>query len=148
MTEITRLTVENAQALTDAAAEVLDGPVRPDSLTQFLNDPRHFMFLAMEGEVCVGMASGFEYYHPDKLPQIFLNEIGVAESHQNQGIGRALVAQVLAEADVRGADYVWLGTEVDNLPANACFSKIEDSEAWERDLEECDVFKFYGWEKS
>ena len=148
MTKISRLTALNAPALTAAAAEILDGPVRPDSLAQFLSDPRHFMFLAMDGQSCVGMASCFEYYHPDKLPQIFLNEIGVAESHQSQGIGRALVAAVLAEADVRGADYVWLGTEVDNLPANACFSKIEDTDEWERDLEECDVFKFYGWEKT
>ena len=61
---------------------------------------------------------------------------------------KAAASEVLVEADVRGADYVWLGTEVDNLPANACFSKIEDSDAWERDLEECDVFKFYGWEKA
>lgn len=130
------LTSENARHLIAAQDEVLDGPVQDSWLRAFLEDPRHFMILAMQRGNCVGMVSGFEYFHPDKAPQVFLNEIGVSDAFQNQGIGRALVREVLREATRRGATYVWLGTEVDNLPARSCFSKVDTGPTWALDTEE------------
>jgi aminoglycoside 6'-N-acetyltransferase I len=33
----------------------------------------------------VGMASAFEYFHPGKPPQMFVNEVGVTPAHQRRG---------------------------------------------------------------
>jgi predicted GNAT family acetyltransferase len=61
------------------------------------------------------MASAVEYFHPDKPPQLWINEVGVALSHRKQGIGRQLVQKLVASAKDRGCIYAWLGTEGSNL---------------------------------
>src|SRR4051812_40233519 len=48
------------------------------------------------GHLVVGMASGVHYVHPDRDPELFVNEVGVAETHRGRGVGRRLVAPLLA----------------------------------------------------
>jgi hypothetical protein len=38
-------------------------------LAAFVTDPHHVMVLAVDGDTVVGMASGIEYFHPDKALQ-------------------------------------------------------------------------------
>ena len=118
--------------------EVFDAPIRPDALAAFLDDSRHVMMLAeAEGRV-VGMASGSELLHPDKAPQLFINEVGVAPGWRRRGIARALVAGLVEVARVRGCDYVWLGTETDNEGGNACFGSVPG-------VENGGTFVLYEW---
>jgi aminoglycoside 6'-N-acetyltransferase I len=70
------------------------------------------------------MASAVEYFHPDKSPQLWINEVGVAPTHRRRGIGRALVLELVAEAESRGCICAWLGTDSDNESGKACFSSI------------------------
>ena len=119
-------------------AEVFDGPIRPEARAAFLSDPRHLMMLAEAGGRVVGMASATELLHPDKSPQLFINEVGVAPGWQRQGIGRALVAAPVAEARARGCDYAWLGTATDNLGGNACFASVPGATKGE-------TFVLYEW---
>jgi len=55
-------------------------------LEAFLNDARHVMFVAVESGQVVGMGSAVEYFHPDKPPQLWINEVGVAPAFQRRGI--------------------------------------------------------------
>lgn len=120
---IVPLSPSTAPLLQAAAAEVLDHPVDPAQLAAFLADPRHLMLLAIDrGEVVVGIASGTELLHPDKPPQLFMNEVSVAPAHRKKGIGRRLVAALVAEARDRGCTYAWLGTAADNAAGQACFA--------------------------
>lgn len=124
MTEIRELTAECKSLLDRIAPEVFDDDIIPEQLDAFLQDPRHRMFLAVDDGVVVGMASAFEYLHPDKHPQLFINEVGVAPSHRRQGIGRQLVEALINCAKERGCDYAWLGTDADNVSGNACFASV------------------------
>lgn len=97
------------------------------------------MFVATDGPRVVGMASGFEYFHPDKPPQLFINEVGVASTHRNRGIGRRLVATLIDFAKDRSCSYAWLGTDVDNIAGQRCF-------AAHADVAEPQPFLLYEWE--
>jgi hypothetical protein len=45
----------------------------------------------LEGGVVVGFASGVTYLHPDKPIELWINEVGVAKSHQGQGISKSVM---------------------------------------------------------
>lgn len=53
-------------------------PIDPTWSAEFLRDPRHHIAVAIEDGVVVGIASGVHYLHPDKPPELFVNEVGVA----------------------------------------------------------------------
>jgi GNAT superfamily N-acetyltransferase len=77
--------------LQHVAPDVFDGPVDARWSAEFLADPRHHLAVAIEDGLVVGMASALHYIHPDKPPELWVNEVGVAPTHQRQGsAGRRL----------------------------------------------------------
>lgn len=125
MIDIVRLSPENASLLGNIAADVFDCPIQAAALDAFLECPRHVMYLAVEEGQVVGMASGVEYFHPDKPSQFWINELGVAPKDQRKGIGSKLLKSLLDEAGRRGCHVAWVGTETDNLAANMCYRSVE-----------------------
>lgn len=121
---IEKLSADNADLLQTMQHEVFDNAIDPVQLQAFIDDSRHVLFMAVIDGAVVGMASGVEYYHPDKKPQMWINEVGVADKFQRQGIGRGLVAALIGEAKSRGCDCAWLGTEPGNVAANACYRAV------------------------
>ena len=77
------------------APEVFDHDVQPDWCADFLADPRHHLVVARSDDVVVGMASAVDYMHPDKAPQLWINEVGVSPEYRRQGIGRRLVERLV-----------------------------------------------------
>lgn len=120
------------------APDVFDGPIDPAQLAAFVADPRHLMLLAVEGDTVVGMLSAVEYLHPDKAPQMWINELGVTPARRQRGIGRALLGRVLAMAKDRGCVGAWLGTETDNVAAQRCYRGVPHGKAPE-------TFLLYEW---
>jgi ribosomal protein S18 acetylase RimI-like enzyme len=139
--EIVHLSVTNIGLLKDIAPEVFDHEINPQYLEAFLTDLRHIMYLAVDRQVVVGMASAVEYFHPDKPPQLWINEVGVALNYRGRGIGRQLIRNLLAFAKDRGCVYAWLGTNTDNVAAQACFNSISDVEIQPFLLYEWDISK-------
>ncbi len=121
---IVAVTTENASLMDQVADDVFDNPVEPRFLKAFLGDPRHVLLVAVDGDMVIGMATGVEYFHPDKAPQLWVNELGVAGTHRCRGIGRDLMAAMIAVARARGCVYAWLGTEMDNAAARACYAAV------------------------
>ena len=119
--EIVLLGPDNIGALDNVAPDVFDETVDVRLTRTFVSDTRHHMMLAIEDGVVVGMASAVDYVHPDKAPQLWINEVGVAPSHQRRGIGRQLLDALLAHGRTLGCTEAWLGTEVDNVPARALY---------------------------
>ena len=122
--EIQRIDHANSRLLDNVALDVFDFEVKPPYLAAFLDDPRHVLLVAIDNTLVVGMASAFEYFHPDKPAQLFINEVGVAASHRRQGIGRRLTSAMLDEAQRRGCGYAWLGTGSDNTSGQHCFGSV------------------------
>ena len=86
--DIKRLGPDDALTFERVADGVFDGRVQARWARAFLDDKRHHMFVAMEDGLVVGMISAVDYIHPDKAPQLWINEVGVAPSHQRSGIGQ------------------------------------------------------------
>lgn len=123
MIEIRLLHARDAHLLENVADGVFDNPVDHTLTAEFLADPRHHLAIACDaGARIVGMASAVHYVHPDKPAQLFVNEVGVAPSHQSQGIGRKLIAALLELAGGLKCTEAWVATEPDNHAARALYA--------------------------
>lgn len=115
---------DEAEVLQCVAEGVFDEPLDARYTSTFFADPRHHLAVAIENGVVVGMVSAMDYVHPDKAPQLWINEIGVAPSHQRRGIGRLLLDAILLHGRVLGCTEAWLGTEGNNVPAQALYRSV------------------------
>ena len=77
--------------LGSVAEGVFDEAIRQDEARAFLKDASHIMMLAMEDELVVGMASGVVIRHPDKLRELWINEVGVADRARGNGLAQRLM---------------------------------------------------------
>jgi aminoglycoside 6'-N-acetyltransferase I len=120
--EIRILETADASVLERVADDVFDREVDPVWSAEFLSDPRHHLAVAIDGEVVVGMASGVHYVHPDKPPQLFINEVGVASSHQGRGIGRRVLDALLDRGRELGCSEAWVLTDETNSIARKLYA--------------------------
>ncbi len=120
--EIRLLGRDDAPVFGRVAEDVFDEPIDPRWAGQFLADARHHMAVALDGGEVVGMISAVDYVHPDKAPQLWINEVGVASSHRRRGIGRRLLDAMLAHGRAIGCTEAWLGTEEENEPARRLYA--------------------------
>ena len=115
--EIKRLTAENAAVLERIAKEVFDEPVNPKRVAAYLEEAGHLMLVALaEGEV-VGQCAAVIHRHPDKLTELYIDEVGVAAGWRRQGVAREMLKQMFALGKSLGCEEAWVGTEPDNGPA-------------------------------
>jgi ribosomal protein S18 acetylase RimI-like enzyme len=104
--------------------DVFDGPVSARQLAAFVADPRHMLVIAVDAGRVVGMATGVQILQPDKAPQLFINEVGVAPAYRRRGIARGLAAMLFSVAKDRGCASAWVATEPGNAAANALYRSI------------------------
>jgi aminoglycoside 6'-N-acetyltransferase I len=122
------LTPDDATLLNNVAPGVFDNPIDPRWSAEFMADPRHHLVLALDGDLVVGMASAVDYVHPDKSPELWVNEVGVAPTHQNQGIGRRMLQALFAHGRMLGCTEAWLGTEETNTAARRMYAAVGGKE--------------------
>lgn len=115
-------------ALGRVAADVFDGPVDPRWAAEFLADPRHHLAVAVVGGEVVGMASAVHYVHPDKPPELWVNEVGVAGPFRRRGLGRRLLEALFARGRDLGCGSAWLATEPDNAAARGLYAAAGGAE--------------------
>jgi aminoglycoside 6'-N-acetyltransferase I len=119
--EIRLLGPGDGGVLARVAPDVFDHEVDPRWAGRFLADPRHHLAVALDGGEVVGMVSALDYVHPDKAPQLWINEVSVAPTHRRRGLGRRLLQAMLAHGRSLGCTEAWLGTEPDNTPARRLY---------------------------
>ena len=130
MTEIKLLDSRGLHHLDNVAEDVFDDPIVESSEREFLAHPRHRLVVALENEVVIGFVSAAVYVHPDKpAPELWINEIGVAPTHQRQGIGKALMQAILEEAKRSGCTEAWVLTDRTNLPAMRMYKSAGGEES-------------------
>lgn len=131
-----RLLNAGDEALLQAVApDVFDAPIVPAAAAAFLADPNHYLAAALDDGVVIGFVSAVRYFHPDKPnPELWINEVGVAESHQGQGIARRLMEAVLDEARRQGCVEAWVLTNRSNTPAMRLYASSGGNEAEDDDI--------------
>jgi len=132
------LTESDISLLLNAADDVFDNPVDEKYASEFLSDPRHHIVVAMDDDIVIGFASSVRYIHPDKPTELWINEVGVASSHQNQGIGKSIMEEMLRLGRELGCKTAWVLTDRNNAAGNGLYKsvggKISEAVMYEFDL--------------
>jgi len=119
--EIRILGAGDSGVLEKVADGVFDDAVNPKFSAELLADPRHHLCAAIDDGVVIGFGSAVHYVHPDKPPQLWINEVGVADSHRNRGVGKAIVWRLVGLAGELGCSEAWVLTEESNTAARALY---------------------------
>jgi ribosomal protein S18 acetylase RimI-like enzyme len=120
------------------APDVFDGAVDPGLSVEFLNDPRHHLAFAIDGDTVVGFASAVHYVHPDKPAELWINEVGVAPSHQRRGLGQRLLYLIFRAGAALGCREAWVLTNESNAAAMRLYESVGGSDS----AEEAVMFTF------
>ena len=116
--DIRILNERDEPVLERVADDVFDNPIDVRAAREFLRDSRHRLAVAIDDGVIVGFVSAVLYVHPDKpAPELWINEVGVATSHQRRGIARRLLQAALEEARAAGCREAWVLTDRSNNAA-------------------------------
>jgi ribosomal protein S18 acetylase RimI-like enzyme len=118
---------DDAAVFDRVAPGVFDHDPDPRWTAEFLADARHHLAVAVDdaqegGPRVVGMASAVHYIHPDKPPELWVNEVGVAEAYRGRGVGRRLLAALFERGRALGCREAWVLTERDNAAARRLYA--------------------------
>ena len=81
---------------------------------------------SVDGAVLLGMASSRLELKPYKKTRwLYVDEVDVCADHRKKGAGKKMMQALLDIAQSRGCEELWLGTEVDNVAANALYQSLE-----------------------
>lgn len=126
--EIRRVTAAVFPLLEGVAEEVFDEPVDPQRLAGYLAEPVNLLAVAILDEQIVGQAAAVLHRHPDKPTELYIDEVGVTPRYRKQGIGQAMLAELVAWGRELGCATAWLATEVDNRAAQALYAHYAGAE--------------------
>jgi len=120
--------------LMNVAEGLFDNPIDAKLSKEFLEDPRHHIAVAIDNGTVVGFASGVHYIHPDKPPELWVNEVSVAPTHQRRGLGKAVLRALLEVGKSHHCTAAWVLTHRSNPDAMALYSSVGGAEGAEGDL--------------
>ncbi|MGB6346165.1 MAG: GNAT family N-acetyltransferase [Methyloceanibacter sp.] len=126
--EVRRLNAADAERMRSIVA-MLPPPEwrreRVPTLTHFgraLADPAVYVFAAFEGERPAGFASAYRFPSlTQECDLVYIYDVYVAPADQARGIGRRLIDGVIAQCRWDGVTEAWVGTDLDNFPAQRLF---------------------------
>ena len=122
--EIRLLGAGDERVLERVGEDVFDEAIDAAGAREFLGDARHHIAVAIDDGVVVGFASGVHYVHPDKPVELWVNELGVASTHRQRGIGKAVLNCLLDAGRALGCEEAWVLTERDNVAAMRTYASI------------------------
>ena len=119
----------DASVLENVAVGVFDNAIDPRWTAEFLADARHHLAVALIDDQVVGIASGVHHVHPDKPPELWVNEVAVAPAHQGKGIGRRTLEALLEHGRSLGCRQAWVATEPSNHAARLLYASVGGNES-------------------
>jgi aminoglycoside 6'-N-acetyltransferase I len=119
--ELKRLTPHDAHLLDRVADDVFDEAIVPERVRRYLDEANHLMIVAIDEGVVVAQCAAVVHRHPDKPTELYIDEVGTAPSHQRRGIARRMMQAMFDWGRELGCEESWLGTELDNVAANALY---------------------------
>jgi ribosomal protein S18 acetylase RimI-like enzyme len=110
--------------LTRVAPGVFDNPIVSELAAEFLADNRHHIAVAIEDGLVVGFASAVHYVHPDKRPELWINEVAIAATHRRRGLGKAVLEALLDLGRALNCTEAWVLTDQSNLAAMKFYAAL------------------------
>jgi ribosomal protein S18 acetylase RimI-like enzyme len=144
MTEVViqLLSAGDEAILANVADDVFDNPVDPALARAFLADLRHHIAVAVDGGLVVGFVSAVDYIHPDKPAELWINETGVAPSHQGRGIAKQMLNAMLDHGRAMGCMSAWVLTDRTNAAASALYRAAGGVEGADHDHDNQDMIGY------
>lgn len=101
---------------------------RPNFITQegasaFLADHRNWLWAGIAEARIIAFAYGYALDRLDGRRMLYLHEVGVAEEHQRQGTGTAMLQALKDECRKQGFHRIFLITHQCNTAANGLYRK-------------------------
>ncbi len=127
--EIRILGPGDESVLARVAPNVFDNAVDAALSAEFLNDARHHIAVAIDDDVVVGFASAIHYVHPDKSPELWIDEVSVAPTHRKHGVGKQLLHALFSVGREHGCGTAWVLTDRSNAPAMRLYTSVGGAEA-------------------
>lgn len=129
--DLQRLVEEINNASWDDANEMSEFDV--ESLIEYLLRQDTLFVACHEGDdadrTLLGFASSRMEIKPyAKERWLYVDEVDVCSDQRKKGAGKAIMRKLIEIAEDTGCDEVWLGTEVDNQPANALYRSLDPDE--------------------
>ncbi len=115
---------ENAALLANVANDVFDHDLDDARLTNFLNQPNRILCIAVAEGLVVGQAQAAILLQPDKAPELYIDNLGVAPAFQRRGIATRLLEAVIQVGRTHECAEIWVSTEPDNKPARAFYRAL------------------------
>jgi aminoglycoside 6'-N-acetyltransferase I len=115
--------------LARVAPEVFDNTVDAALSTEFLHDARHHIAVTVDDGIVVGFASAVHYVHPDKPPELWINEVSVAPTYRNRGVGKRLLHALFGVGREHRCGSAWVLTDRSNAPAMRLYTSVGGAEA-------------------
>jgi ribosomal protein S18 acetylase RimI-like enzyme len=100
-----------------------DLPTDPALTAAFLKDKRHHLIVSYVDGEPAGFVSATEIFHPDKRPELFLNELSVAEPMRRRGAATAMMEELRRLGRDLGCAAIWVLTDEDNGAAVATYRR-------------------------
>jgi ribosomal protein S18 acetylase RimI-like enzyme len=122
---IVLLKPDDIAVLENVHPDVFDEPVRMDRAKAHLADPANHMMVAMHDGLVVAQVAAVIHRHPDKVTELYIDEVGVAEPWRRRGLAREMLKRMFAHAKAQGCEEVWVGTEPDNGPARKLYESLQ-----------------------
>jgi len=110
--------------LRNVTAGLFDNPIDPALTAEFLGDPRHHLAVAIVDHRVVGFASGVHYIHPDKPPQLWINEVAVSDAYRRRGLAKSLLGALLDVGREHRCTVAWVLTDQTNAAAMALYASV------------------------
>ena len=114
--------------LANIAADVFDKPIDRQLSKLFLSDPRHHLVAAIKEGIVVGFVSAVHYIHPYKPSELWINEAGIASTHQGRGLAKLLLQKMFKIGLELGCSEAWVLTYRSNAPAMRLYASVGGKE--------------------
>ena len=119
--ELRHVTTGDGALFERIAEGVFDEPIDPARLAAYLAEPGHHMIVALRDGEVVAQCAAVLHRHPDKVTELYIDEVGVAPALHRQGIARKMLDAMFALGKSLGCGEAWVGTEPDNLAARGLY---------------------------
>ena len=103
---------------------MFDYPISPELSAEFLADARHHIAAAIDDGNLVGFVFAVHYVHPDKSPELWINEVSIAEPYRGQGIAKRLLDAMLSHGGMLGCTEAWVLAEENNTAAQRLYASV------------------------
>lgn len=121
--DVVRIESHNTHLL-ERVADVFDETIKPELVARYVAESNHLMLVAVADGLVVGQVLGVVHRHPDKLTELYVDDLAVDDTLRRRGVASRLMNTLIAMAREQGCNEVWVATEPDNEAARGLYESL------------------------